>query len=608
MTDERDVLIERYLAGAASPSETARLEQFLREDPRLLRDFVRALDEDVCLRVMVEGEPTPLEPRLARRASLRRIARPSAATWTPWVAVASVVMTALLLSVFYSPGPARPIAIRPHGPEPVEITRPEPAPPPAPKSSGAPEGPNPERPPAPARPELKREEQPEPPPPVPTPAPPKAPEPSPSPSTTVTAPLDLLRPPTIDEVQGEAFVVDAGQKTPARAGQAVPPGRGVSMTDASRLSVTFADGTRLAFSGACEIRELAEAEVAAKGARGKRVEILQGTLSADVKKQPAAQPMLVVTPHAQAQVLGTGFQLIVEAGEKGQTRLSVREGRVRFQRTGGKSADVAAGFEAAAAAGMDPVARAQDGSSVVLRPDLSLWLRSDQGVLLNGAGVSQWSDRSGNGRHAVQGLPVRQPLYVRAAQAGKPALRFDGADDFLSFPCPVTGLSGMTIFLVSSTNEDRSGGVNGSGNAAIFWHETENFGTVLLTPSPSKIRYFFGTGQSQAVFAYARPASIDRAWLLTTAEKSGTDAVLYVGGQEVFRQSGQKPEISSCEKVGHLGRGEGDKNTNRQFQGQFEGWTYFAGDIAEVLVYSRALAAPERAQVEQYLLGKYFPK
>jgi hypothetical protein len=150
--------------------------------------------------------------------------------------------------------------------------------------------------------------------------------------------------------------------------------------------------------------------------------------------------------------------------------------------------------------------------------------------------------------------------------------------------------------------------VNGAGNAALFWHEAENFGTVLLTPSPSRVRYFFGTGQNQAIFVYPRPAPIDRAYALTTALKSGPDAVLYVGGEEVFRQGGQKPEIAACEKVGQLGRGEGDKATNRQFQGQFEGWTYFAGDIAEVIVYSRALPPSERVPVEQYLLGKYFSK
>ena len=34
---------------------------------------------------------------------------------------------------------------------------------------------------------------------------------------------------------------------------------------------------------------------------------------------------------------------------------------------------------------------------------LALWLRGDAGTVLNGAAVTQWSDQSGNNRHATQG-------------------------------------------------------------------------------------------------------------------------------------------------------------------------------------------------------------
>ena len=609
MSDDRALLIERYLTGTASAEEVDRLEVLLREDPRLLRDFALALDEEVCLRAVTSTEAVRAEHRSSgRRLAPRRAGPPGATTWAPWIAAAGLVLTALLLAVFSSSTPTAPRPERSPDARPPEARREEPAP-------ALPPEVTPRTEPAPPRRTETARPTPEPfRPPEPTPHPPgRGPEPAPPPPApaagdrTVAAP----RPPSvlIDEVEGAAFVIEAGAKAPAQRGQPVLQTQALLLADgAARLSLSFPDGTKLSFSGISEIRGVADLERSVKGARGKRIEILQGALAADVRKQPADQPMLMITPHAQAQVLGTSFQLVVEPGDKGQTRLLVREGRVRLLRPGGKSADVAAGSEAAVAAGIDPVARPQDGSTVVLRAELALWLRADQGVLVSGPGVSQWTDRSGNGRHAVQAVAAKQPLFVRNSGGARPAVRFDGVDDFLSFPCPVTGLAGMTMFLVSSTLDERSGGINGSGNAALFWHETENFGTVLLTPSPTKVRYFFGTGQNQAVFAWTRPASIDRAWSLTTAEKTGTDAVLYVQGQEVSRQTSQKTEIAACERVGYLGRGEGDKNTNRQFQGQFEGWTYFAGDIAEVIVYARALSDAERTQVEQYLLGKYFPK
>ena len=620
MSDDRELLIERYLAGAASPEEIQRLESRLRADPRLVREFVLALDEDVCLRTLSSVGEEQLQRRSPVRRPARRRIGPAASGEAPWIAVAALVLTALLLTAFFtSLRTRRPPGKGPaSGSGPVELARPQSAPVPGTEEtrrqeSGAPRREEPLRPPQdPLRSAdlrhdtARRDSDPLPPNPPPTNSGAEGPV---SPAPLRPLDLDAVRPLSIDGLQGGVFTLEAGTKTPARLGQAILPGHGFVLSDAeSRLAMSFPDGTKVTLSGPSEIRDIAESERPGKGARGKRLELLQGTLLADVRKQPPDQPMLIVTPHAQAQVLGTSFQLVVDGAEKGQTRLSVREGRVRLLRPGGRSADVAPGQEAAVAAGMDPVARPRDGSSAVLRPDLGLWLRADQGVLVNGTTVSQWTDRSGNGRHAVQGVASRQPLYLRNAQAGRPALRFDGTDDFLSFLCPVTGLSGITILLVSSTFEERSCGVNGSGNAALFWHEAENFGTVLLTPSPSKVRYFFGTGQTQAVFVYPRPAPIDRAYSLTTAQKSGTEAVLFVGGEEVFRQGGQKPDIAACEKVGQLGRGEGDKATNRQFQGQYEGWTYFAGDIAEVIVYSRALPASERVQVEQYLLGKYFSK
>jgi hypothetical protein len=268
--------------------------------------------------------------------------------------------------------------------------------------------------------------------------------------------------------------------------------------------------------------------------------------------------------------------------------------------------EVAGGYEAVAATGTDLQARPQDAAASRAGP--ALWFRADQGVVSSGGAVSLWADRSGNSRHATQPQGSCQPVLVRNAQGGHPALRFDGIDDHLSFPCPVTGLTGMTIFLVSSTLEERSCGVNGSGNAAIFWHEAENYGTVVLTPAPSKVKFFFGTGQTQAIFSYPRPTTIDRAFSLTTSVKNGADAMLYVNGRECLRVSAQKPALAACEKVGQIGRGEGDLLTNRQFQGQFEGWTYFSGEIAEILVYLRALGDEERLSVEEYLQGKYFGK
>lgn len=54
------------------------------------------------------------------------------------------------------------------------------------------------------------------------------------------------------------------------------------------------------------------------------------------------------------------------------------------------------------------------------------WFRRGMGVTITGAGVSQWDDQSGNGRHLKQGTDTNRP----ALQADGSIL-FDGVDNFL---------------------------------------------------------------------------------------------------------------------------------------------------------------------------------
>jgi hypothetical protein len=67
---------------------------------------------------------------------------------------------------------------------------------------------------------------------------------------------------------------------------------------------------------------------------------------------------------------------------------------------------------------------------------------------------------------------------------------------------------------------------------------------------------------------------------------------LYIRGSLAASQGGKLFTIAGCSSIGNLGRGYNDN-------------THFAGDIAEVLVYNRALTESERVQVEDYLDRKY---
>jgi len=405
----------------------------------------------------------------------------------------------------------------------------------------------------------------------------------------------------VEEVSGEATHLRPDGKRPLLAGESLLPGKGMETGDGtSRVVLRFVDKTELQVGPNTSVREI-------KSEKGKRVFVAQGMLRAVIAKQPKEEPLIFATPHGEARVIGTTLRLSVDPDPKRGTRLDVEEGKVEFKNLSGRTVDVSGGGSAVAAQGTDLVVLKGDSSAPVPRPGLALWLRADQGVFVNGATVVQWSDRSGNNRHATQPVPSQQPVLVRNAVGSHPALRFDGVDDHLTFPAPVAGLGGMTIFLVSAALEELAD-VGNEQHAALTWTETEDASGVILNPSGSKVRFFFGTGQTQKVFVYSRPASIERDFSVTTAQKNGAVALLFVNGQEAFRLEGQGPSIGATEAIGQIGRGYGNLRTDRKFVGQFEGWCYFPGEIAEVIVYTRALGEVERKSVEQYLLGKYLAK
>ena len=64
-----------------------------------------------------------------------------------------------------------------------------------------------------------------------------------------------------------------------------------------------------------------------------------------------------------------------------------------------------------------------------------------------------------------------------------------------------------------------------------------------------------------------------------------------LNGTLAFSEGGKYPAIQGNVNVGALGKGYGN--------------TFFGGDIAEVLVYNRALSDAERQGIETYLMNKY---
>ena len=182
----------------------------------------------------------------------------------------------------------------------------------------------------------------------------------PAPPTAVAAPPVA----TVERVEGEAS---------RAAGESLAAGSALETRAGARAVVRFPDQSTLELGPETEIARLDDA-------RGKTLLLARGTLTARVARQAAGKPMVVTTPHAETQVLGTIFVLQVS---KDATRVEVREGRVRVRRLpDGPSIEVGAGHFAVAARGAPLAAKPivktrsfQDGADYSGTRDTSISMR-----------------------------------------------------------------------------------------------------------------------------------------------------------------------------------------------------------------------------------------
>lgn len=159
---------------------------------------------------------------------------------------------------------------------------------------------------------------------------------------------DLVRAKLIEVTQGITIL---------RQGQTIPgkPDMDIQVDD---MLVTQGEGrATIKYKGEATFIELKDKTILSiheeKGA--KKLELMSGSVTCDVDTQPAGSPMVIKTPHAQAEVLGSLFTIFAE---EVLTRLEVTHGRIRLIRAlDKKEVIVASGEFAQAGQGIELVVR-----------------------------------------------------------------------------------------------------------------------------------------------------------------------------------------------------------------------------------------------------------
>ena len=224
---------------------------------------------------------------------------------------------------------------------------------------------------------------------------------------------------------------------------------------------------------------------------------------------------------------------------------------------------------------------------------LALWLQANEGTRQIGNNLISWSDQSGK-KHDATTTTTDFPKLIPNAINGYPAVRFNGNNNgmetpaFLSFP----DKRGAIFIVVKLNGRSSTSGV-GVGNLVATFHGK---GMVWqFCAAPSKYSFYDGTGSEGIPISETQLTDWNVVGLVRSTD---TSINIYNGGrfEKKIPINDNQPGINTI-KIGYNGRLGGTATDSIP--------EVLNGDIAEIIMYDRALDEFEMQLVHQYLSKKY---
>jgi hypothetical protein len=209
-------------------------------------------------------------------------------------------------------------------------------------------------------------------------------------------------------------------------------------------------------------------------------------------------------------------------------------------------------------------------------------------MTLSGSTITQWNDKSGNGKNATAN---GTPTYSSTSLNGRPGITFAGSPQ--SFTGSLTNTSNtLTVFTVINyttlfTSSDMrivSLGVSGQTDysSTAYCIPITTYGT-----NPNRL----ATNRNQVTISDFGPITVGSLFLTSTVY-NGIDGRLFVNGT----LASYGAPTSSTQNFGYSMYAIGSGIT---------GIDFFRGVISEVIIYHTALTTSQRQQVEGYLAHKW---
>jgi len=211
---------------------------------------------------------------------------------------------------------------------------------------------------------------------------------------------------------------------------------------------------------------------------------------------------------------------------------------------------------------------------------IALWLDAEDTstITLNGSTVSQWNDKSGNGRDVLQGTATSQPAYGAALINGKPALSFDGVDDaILTATTNVSFSNSASVFAVQN-NTATTG--NGGSFDFIF---SPNF-IDIFSAAPNQIRWEIGNSSNGTLGSNTHTVVSNTPYIFSGV---GNTSLINGGDQKTFAQTGViSGSINSGIRLGAY-------------------FSPYKGTISELVMLPSVATVNQRQRIEGYLAWKW---
>lgn len=220
----------------------------------------------------------------------------------------------------------------------------------------------------------------------------------------------------------------------------------------------------------------------------------------------------------------------------------------------------------------------------VLLRTASLHLEAGVGVETDIDGrVKRWRDQSVRKHHASQDVAEQQPLLVKNAINGQPALRFDGTSDFLHVAGKLIDGDDSTVFAVVTD-------LASEGHREIIsnWSGRDgNSGTSYFVGMTDKSAIRL----SDALSEVGEILNRQNPFLITTTN-GPLGAAVYQQSRVVVEQPGPIPtrRLDTPWVIGQQGNINGE---------------YWNGDIACLLIFNEQLSPDLRGLIQDYLIAKY---